>query len=107
MEAKDGMRVAVHACSVYPFIMDDSPQKLTQPIKITYVTAVGCPGLSDPVNGVLTSTGTNTGDSVAFTCNSGFELVGASVVHCLSNGTWDKPSPVCLTPAGNNVSLMC
>ena len=65
------------------------------------VNAVVCPGLSDPVNGVLTPTGTNTGDSAAFTCNSGFELVGASVVHCLSNGTWDKPSPTCLTPAGN------
>ena len=70
---------------------------------VYYVNAVVCPGLSDPVNGVLTSTGTNTGDSAAFTCKCGFELVGASVVHRLSNGTWDKPSPVCLTPAGNNV----
>ena len=40
------------------------------------------------------------GDTATFTCNAGFELVGDSVLHCLSDGTWDNSAPVCQGPYG-------
>ncbi|KAI8515762.1 hypothetical protein Bbelb_065750 [Branchiostoma belcheri] len=57
-------------------------------------TAVQCPLLSPPTNGILT--GTNSyGDVANFTCEPGYKLVGTSSLTCLSDGTWDGTSPTC------------
>ncbi|XP_078610886.1 E-selectin-like [Branchiostoma floridae x Branchiostoma japonicum] len=59
-------------------------------------TAVQCPSLTPPHNGVLSPTGVNSyNDEVMFTCNQGYELEGASSVRCQANRTWSDPVPTC------------
>ena len=40
------------------------------------------------------------GDTAAYSCNTGFELVGTALVTCQSNGMWDNPPPECQSLAG-------
>ena len=35
------------------------------------------------------------GTSVSFTCDPGYQLDGSSLISCLTNGTWDAPTPTC------------
>ena len=61
---------------------------------------VTCPNLTDLAHGMVQSTGSHEGDTAIHTCNVGFELVGAPVLICQSDGTWDNPPPVCQSSAG-------
>ena len=54
-----------------------------------------CPDLSDPANGMVSMTANSVGDTATFTCDAGYELNGADVLTCQSDGTWDNPPPTC------------
>ncbi|XP_035664576.1 sushi, von Willebrand factor type A, EGF and pentraxin domain-containing protein 1-like [Branchiostoma floridae] len=56
-----------------------------------------CPALTAPTNGVRTpSTGSNSfGNTVTFTCNTGYVRNGAAAVTCQADGTWSNPVPTC------------
>ncbi|XP_066300510.1 P-selectin-like [Branchiostoma lanceolatum] len=55
---------------------------------------VQCPTLTSPTNGGVG--GSNSYGSVAtFTCDSGYNLVGASTRTCQADGTWSGSSPTC------------
>ena len=40
-------------------------------------------------------TGTSVGDTATYTCNDGFELVGAMTVTCESDGEWSDDPLLC------------
>ena len=49
-------------------------------------------------------TGTKTGDTVTYTCDSGCSLVSGDVIQaCEEDGTWTGPLPVC---QGNHLVTM-
>ena len=54
-----------------------------------------CPTLGNPANGMVALSGTSVGDTAAYTCNDGFELVGAPLLNCQADGTWDDSPPMC------------
>ena len=59
------------------------------------VTGIECPDLSDPANGAVTVNGQSVGDTADYSCNDGFELVGAMTVTCESDGEWSDDPSVC------------
>ncbi|CAI8054234.1 CUB and sushi domain-containing protein 1, partial [Geodia barretti] len=57
-----------------------------------------CPDASNPANGVVSQSGNSEGDTATFACNDGYELVGAPVLTCQDDGTWDNSPPAsCLS----------
>ncbi|XP_066271288.1 complement receptor type 1-like [Branchiostoma lanceolatum] len=58
---------------------------------------VQCPRLAAPTNGARTPSteARNCQDVVTFTCNTGYELDGASSVTCQANQQWSAPIPTC------------
>ena len=54
-----------------------------------------CPDLTAPSNGAVNQSGNSAGDTGTFTCDEGYELVGAPVLNCQGDGTWDNPEPTC------------
>lgn len=46
-------------------------------------------------NGVFNVSGTNFGDTVAYECDEGFNLVGYATSLCTAEGVWSNPAPVC------------
>ena len=54
-----------------------------------------CPDQDNPANGVVSQSGNSEGDTATFVCNDGYELVGAPVLTCQNDGTWDENPPVC------------
>ncbi|XP_077996899.1 zonadhesin-like isoform X3 [Glandiceps talaboti] len=69
-----------------------------------------CDSLTDPANGVLSTTDVTSGTSVEITCNTGYSLSGISPITC-TNGVWSGPVPSCpadcdtLTDPANGVFL--
>ena len=59
------------------------------------VSVGGCPTLDDPANGMVSVTGTETGDTATYTCNAGYELIGSMTLTCLSSGSWSDEPPTC------------
>ena len=53
----------------------------------------GDPGT--PSNGGRTLDGTRRGDSVEYTCNTGFRLIGNAARECQQNGIWSGTLPTC------------
>ena len=47
------------------------------------------------LNGVVDFSGTAFWDSATYSCNKGYELVGASVRTCEENGEWSDSAPFC------------
>ncbi|XP_066480760.1 complement receptor type 1-like [Tiliqua scincoides] len=35
------------------------------------------------------------GSSVTYHCETGYDLTGATTIHCLSSGSWNQPAPKC------------
>ena len=71
-----------------------------------------CPDLDHPVNGTVSQSGNSEGDTALYTCNSGYELVGASVLNCQDDGTWDNSPPFCHSVGGktenlNSINMTC
>ena len=61
---------------------------------LSILTAL-CPDLSDPANGTVTQFGNSAGYNATYVCDEGYELVGAPVLNCQGDGTWDNPPPTC------------
>ncbi|KAI8498131.1 hypothetical protein Bbelb_240750 [Branchiostoma belcheri] len=59
-------------------------------------TPVQCPILTDPTNGMLRPTGViSYPNSVSFTCNTGYQLIGFAAATCQADGTWSNSVPTC------------
>ncbi|XP_078589324.1 complement receptor type 2-like [Branchiostoma floridae x Branchiostoma japonicum] len=59
-------------------------------------TPVQCPALVAPTNGAVDPTGsTSYQDIVRFTCDTGYQLNGASSTTCQSDQTWSATVPTC------------
>ncbi|CAI8052865.1 CUB and sushi domain-containing protein 3 [Geodia barretti] len=56
---------------------------------------VECPTLNDPDNGNLKLSGNNFGQTAEYTCNTGFSLIGESILMCGADGQWIGNPPVC------------
>ena len=65
-----------------------------------------CPDLTDPANGMVVMAGNSVGNTATYSCNSGFELVGAQTVTCQADGTWSDSPPTC-EPIGMKSPLYC
>ena len=59
------------------------------------ITAVDCGSLASPKNGRVDLTGTSSGSTATYSCQSGFILVGSSTRTCQVNGLWSGQAPVC------------
>ncbi|XP_078660161.1 uncharacterized protein LOC144904888 [Branchiostoma floridae x Branchiostoma belcheri] len=60
-----------------------------------FCKAVQCQTLTAPTNGALSTTATSYQTVVTFTCNSGYQLNGATDATCQADGTWSNPVPTC------------
>ena len=58
-----------------------------------------CPDPVDPVNGMVTFTGISVNDTVTYSCNVGFELVGSGTAMCTevdaNSAAFSPVPPVC------------
>ncbi len=60
------------------------------------LTAVNCGNLTVPMNGIVdTSSGTTYQETATYTCNDGYQLVGALTRTCQDNGEWSLSAPTC------------
>ncbi|CAG5134438.1 unnamed protein product, partial [Candidula unifasciata] len=59
---------------------------------------VACPEPPHIPNGLVSFLELKYGSAAYYTCNTGYSLNGSFVIHCGSNGTWDKSPPVCTEP---------
>ena len=59
-------------------------------------TAVDCGSLTDPANGSVDHTaGTTFRQTVNYSCNTGYNLVGNSTRTCNATGQWSGSEPAC------------
>ena len=58
---------------------------------------VDCGGLPPLLNGIVHAINTTYQSRVDFTCEPGYNLVGASSAVCLANGTWTEKMPQCIS----------
>ncbi|XP_049586358.1 CUB and sushi domain-containing protein 3 isoform X1 [Syngnathus scovelli] len=68
-------------------------------------TACRDPGV--PMNGSRVGEGREPGDSVTFSCDSGYELQGESKITCIqveNRYYWQPSPPSCIAPCGGNVT---
>ena len=61
---------------------------------------VQCPGLTDPMNGMVACSLINNPissyeDTCNFTCNTGYELTGSDTRTCQSGGSWSGTDTMC------------
>ncbi|KAI8510781.1 hypothetical protein Bbelb_116970 [Branchiostoma belcheri] len=74
-------------------------------------SCVACPELPVPTNGNMTG-GHLYGDTVTFSCNEGYELVGSENRTCHTNQSWSGAQPICsrklcqqlMAPSNGNIS---
>ena len=61
-----------------------------------FLTVVDCGTLNDPVNGHVSHTaGTTFGQTVTYTCTTGYNLVGDNTRTCQAAGVWSGSGPTC------------
>lgn len=65
--------------------------------KITKLLFIGvdCGSISSPSNGQVIVTSTTFGSTARYSCDSGYDLVGASSRTCQSSGQWSGAAPTC------------
>ena len=66
----------------------------------TYVHAVQCTELTDPINGMITCSLINSPsfsyeDTCSFTCNTGYELTGNNTRTCQNDRSWSGSNVTC------------
>ena len=54
-----------------------------------------CGALDAPMNGSVSHSGVEVGDTASFACDAGYELVGSATRTCAAGGVWDGASPSC------------
>ena len=60
------------------------------------LTVVDCGNLTDPDNGQVNHTaGTTFGQNAAYSCNTGYNLVGDRTRTCQTIGNWSGSAPTC------------
>ncbi len=57
--------------------------------------AIDCGNLSNPANGRVEVFNTTLGSPAVYSCNFGFELVGAAGRVCVETGEWSGVEPRC------------
>ncbi|XP_078664090.1 E-selectin-like [Branchiostoma floridae x Branchiostoma belcheri] len=68
-------------------------------------TAIQCPMLTGPANGMVIYPGSNFfGDVVTFSCDTGYSLVGTSMLTCQADGTWSGDRPTCIVVQCQTIS---
>ena len=62
--------------------------------------------MANPANGMVTISGNLVGDIATYTCDQGYQLVGAEALTCLSIGAqWSDSPPVCYFIGKNVIAL--
>ena len=56
---------------------------------------VDCGSLSDPLNGVVMTTGTTLSSDATYTCDNGYTRSGDQTRVCLASGDWSGSEPSC------------
>ena len=56
---------------------------------------VSCSDPGTPTNGTRNGTVFTFNSTVLYSCDTGYNLTGATSLTCLSNGSWDEPVPSC------------
>jgi CUB/sushi domain-containing protein len=51
--------------------------------------------LNNPDNGRVIYGGTVIGQTAFFSCDAGYSLIGATVITCQLDGSWNNPPPSC------------
>ena len=65
---------------------------MTHTLSISFFT--DCGGLVDPNNGnVDTTSGTEYQDTATYSCNTGYDLIGATTRTCQADSLWSPPTP--------------
>lgn len=59
------------------------------------VLVVRCGPLGDPQNGAVTVTSSTFGSVAIYSCDAGFQLVGATQRTCQADGFWSSSEPLC------------
>ena len=60
------------------------------------LTVVDCGTLTNPINGQVSHTaGTTFGQTAAYSCDTGYNLVGDSNRICQATGVWSGSAPTC------------
>lgn len=59
------------------------------------VKPVHCPEIMPRRGLVLSTTATQMGTKVQFSCNNGNALIGTPEITCLASGNWSSPLPIC------------
>ena len=61
------------------------------------ITAPGpnCPGLTDPANGSVSTTGAAPNSTATYSCNPGYKASGTMARTCQANGTWSGTALTC------------
>ena len=66
-------------------------------MNIALPSAVDCGSLPDPENGrVKAVSGTTYNNTVQYSCNAGYMLIGEEMRTCQSNLSWIPPAPYCV-----------
>ncbi|XP_069096987.1 sushi, von Willebrand factor type A, EGF and pentraxin domain-containing protein 1 isoform X1 [Pleurodeles waltl] len=104
--------------SVISFSCNDG-YLLTGPLKVTcmdsgewsdippYCQAISCGDAVVPDNGAVEGSNFTFGNTVIYSCNKGYSLLGPKEASCLANGTWSNPPPSCevvMCPTPEDVS---
>ena len=69
-------------------------------ILLHFPLAIMCPVLGSPANGGVSVTGNSPGDTATYTCDVGYNLVGAQNLTCGDNGMWSASPPFCQGAVG-------
>ncbi len=65
-------------------------------ISFSFVVAIDCGPLSNPVNGTVdTSSGTAFLNVANYTCNIGYAIIGSDTRTCEEDGIWNSSTPTC------------
>ena len=56
---------------------------------------ISCSNPGTPSNGYKIGSVYSYNSSILFSCNTGYNLIGSSVLTCLANGSWDIDAPSC------------
>ena len=67
----------------------------SSPVRLLANIDVTCPRPSTPLHGVQYAQSYKYSSNVQFSCDSGYNPVGHTVITCQSNGTWSSASPQC------------
>lgn len=61
----------------------------------TLIIGTSCSSLSNPVNGAVNVPSREIGSVATYSCDTGFNLVGAETRVCRAGGSWSGVAPTC------------